>query len=60
MARQKRTRGRTTKQFGKLPYSELAGNAQAFVNDVGPRFQERVLQLRREKGQALDSCEGVW
>ncbi len=60
MARQKRTKKRTTKKFGKLPYSELAGTAQSFINEIGPRMVARVLERRREKGQLPDSCLGVW
>ncbi len=55
-------RKRKDKRYGKLPYADRdgKGNAQQFINDVGPRMVARVAVMRKAKGQRRDSCEGVW
>ncbi len=59
MARQKRTKGRKQKQFGKLRWSALWKNAEQFVQTDGPAHAARILEERRRRGQDPGSCEYV-
>lgn len=47
------------KKFGKLSHSVELGNATAAPAD-NAAFTARVMAKRRERGQELDSCAGVW
>lgn len=47
MARQKQTRKRKQKAFGRLPVSNLAGNASDFINKELPRFRVRIEAARK-------------
>lgn len=61
MARQKKSKKRTQRTFGSLPYSEKGKGAkpEQWVNHDGPRFIEKIRARRAELGQRPDSCEGV-
>ncbi len=59
MARQKKTRGRKQKQFGKLRWSALWKNAEQFIQNDGPAHITKVIEARRRLGQHPESCEGV-
>ncbi len=59
MSRQKRTRGRKQKRFGKLRWSALWKNAEQFIQNDGPDYAAKVLAERSRRGQDPGSCEWV-
>lgn len=59
MARQKRTCRRKRRQFGRLPVSVMARNAEQFITRDGPSHVQAVAKRRRELGQERGSCEYV-
>ena len=57
--RQKRTRKRRERRFGRLPVSCLAKNEAQFVTHDSPAFAARIAAKRSELGQEPGSCEWV-
>jgi len=52
-------RAKRTRTWGQLSHSVARGNEGSVVAD-NERLYHRVLALRNERGQRLDSCQGVW
>lgn len=47
--RQKKTRGRKHKTFGRLPISVIAGTSDAWVREGAERFRALIAKKRRER-----------